>query len=536
MKRASMFKFLTTAGALAALTAPSLAQIEVIYSEINGHPTAQIPGALDAAGMPIAIQFKAIEDISFSPDGTRWVLRGRADADAAIDTFLLLGGGTSGGMLAQEAQPVLDGQPGEVYDFFDAVNGFNENNDFAFGARARNGNTTIKEKVTTYINGAPMIVATESSPITGAMDLPPNPSGDELLGNSLNSIHLLNDNSVGFVDLSTQNISSFRRPICIVHTAGVNNVFLQSGVTPIDFSIWDSFGSDNFRRTPDGMHYFAVGDDESATSSDGIMVYDGQVVVRENTVIAGTGITAVGLFAYDLLADGTWFARGDDPADNDWALRNGTLLAQTGDPIMNVRGVGGETWGNTFLAVTGNRNGDWVLSGNTNNADPALDSVIVLNGEQILVREGDPIDLDGNGMFDDDVFIGRGVNTNAAFSANDMVLTDDGVLYFIAPLRDSMGNDLGTFGAGGEAFLRLDLNPGNCGPCGDSNCDGIVSVSDIGFFVEAVTGGEAGWNAAFPGGEAPCDFLCANDINGDTFVTVGDIAGFVAAVTNGGCQ
>ena len=71
--------------------------------------------------------------------------------------------------------------------------------------------------------------------------------------------------------------------------------------------------------------------------------------------------------------------------------------------------------------------------------------------------------------------------------------------------------------------------------CADSNCDGSVTVSDIAFFVTAVTGGEAGWNALFPGGTAPCDFLGANDISGDGFVTVSDIAFFVNAVTNGGC-
>lgn len=85
-------------------------------------------------------------------------------------------------------------------------------------------------------------------------------------------------------------------------------------------------------------------------------------------------------------------------------------------------------------------------------------------------------------------------------------------------------------------ILMLPLAAGGCPDiCGDANCDGVVTVSDIGFFVTAVAQGEAAWNAAFPGGTAPCDF-CVNDINGDDFVTVSDIGGFVAAVTNGACQ
>ncbi len=72
--------------------------------------------------------------------------------------------------------------------------------------------------------------------------------------------------------------------------------------------------------------------------------------------------------------------------------------------------------------------------------------------------------------------------------------------------------------------------------CADSNCDGNVTVSDINFFVTAVTSGEAGWNALFPGGSAPCDFITANDVNGNDAVSVADITPFAQAVTDGGCQ
>lgn len=74
----------------------------------------------------------------------------------------------------------------------------------------------------------------------------------------------------------------------------------------------------------------------------------------------------------------------------------------------------------------------------------------------------------------------------------------------------------------------------SCGLCGDSNCDGVVSVGDIGYFVTAVAQGAAAWNSLFPGGQAPCDFLCANDTSGDGNVTVGDIGLFVAIITGSG--
>lgn len=68
---------------------------------------------------------------------------------------------------------------------------------------------------------------------------------------------------------------------------------------------------------------------------------------------------------------------------------------------------------------------------------------------------------------------------------------------------------------------------------GDSNCDGQVSVGDIGFFVSAVTGGQPGWTAKFAGGAATCAFVCVNDVNGDGSVGVGDIGAFVAILTDG---
>ncbi|MGE3182840.1 MAG: hypothetical protein AB7N71_14510 [Phycisphaerae bacterium] len=60
---------------------------------------------------------------------------------------------------------------------------------------------------------------------------------------------------------------------------------------------------------------------------------------------------------------------------------------------------------------------------------------------------------------------------------------------------------------------------------GDLNCDGTVSVGDIGAFVLALTD-PAGYAAMFP----DCDINLA-DINDDGIVSVGDIGGFVALLT-----
>ncbi|TWT43640.1 hypothetical protein RAS1_00390 [Phycisphaerae bacterium RAS1] len=94
----------------------------------------------------------------------------------------------------------------------------------------------------------------------------------------------------------------------------------------------------------------------------------------------------------------------------------------------------------------------------------------------------------------------------------------------------------GTFmGEGSLCTPTLCAPPDPCAgtPCGDSNCDGVVNILDINFFIAAVNG-QAAWNAAH-GGNPSCDYCCANDTNCDGVVNILDINGFVSAVNAGGC-
>ncbi len=76
----------------------------------------------------------------------------------------------------------------------------------------------------------------------------------------------------------------------------------------------------------------------------------------------------------------------------------------------------------------------------------------------------------------------------------------------------------------GLAAPRLELIFASVIP-GDTNCDGFVTVGDIGGFVLALTN-PAQYAIQFPN----CDATAA-DTNGDGFVTVGDIGSFVALLT-----
>jgi hypothetical protein len=500
---------ISVAGSLCALCtglAVGGVEVDVIYTEIVTDPSSLAPGMVDLAGNPVEGRFTSLFDIAISHDGTQWVIRADTDLDATFDQILLLGSGRCGSPLAQDGQPVPGSTTGELWDFFDTdyPASFNEAGDIAYSGRAR-PSTTIKEKIIKVVGGVQTLFATESTPVTGLVDIPANPTGDELIGNSVGSVSFLNDGRVFFGNTPIQNCSSLRYPALFLDTAG----FMQSGVSTIDFETWDNFGFGDCGMAPDGVNWYALGDTENPnTSLDRIFAVNNTKIMQENTLLGDTGIMAADTFFCRIIANGDWFARGDDTADNDWALAgNGAkyaLIAKTSDPITTGNA---ELWGNTFTAFHGNTNGDWILTGNTSSLDILTDSVMVLNGEQVIMRENDPVDVNGNGQFDDDAFVG---NTNmgtliSGFHANDLLLTDDGVIWTFVTLRNGAGAILG------DAFLRIDPSTGT--PCpGDIVADDVVNVVDLLALI-------ADWG---PNGGAA-------DLNGDCAVNIADLLQLIAA-------
>ncbi len=496
-----------TAHAALLLLAPSAAYAigpEVIFTKIPGHPTAAVPGALDLSGNPAASDFRALEDLMVTPDGSRWMIKGRTQLGSDLENILILGQGSTHSNFAQEGQPIPSGSAGELFDFFGSgVGRFDDNGNFAFSARAR-GTSTLQKVL--YWNGSTFTTtAIQGQFYTGLQDLIPNPSGDETVGNSIGSIHPLNDGRIGAQDSSILNIHTTRRPAVFYNLAA----FHQTNVTNINGFMggfpetWKTINANSFYSSPDGAHWIAIGQVNQATNIDAVLVHDGTVVIQEGMTLPGaSAAVASTIVAADIASDGSYVARGALAAGGVYAVRNGAVIAATG---MSVDG-GAETWGTSFLSIHTNASGDWVLVGNTNNANPAQDQVLVLNGTTVLAREGDPIDLDGNGMFDDNVFIGRNNPANAAFETNDLYITNSGDVYFIANLIDGAGNELNSSPAftSPQALLRI------AGACpGDVNGDRVVNFTDLNivlsFFGQNVTPGTNG------------------DLNGDGIVNFTDL-------------
>jgi len=495
------------------VAAPSMAgDVEVIYSKKAGDPTANIPGTKDLAGDPAASDWRAIEDFTIAPDGHTWMLKGRTQLGSDLETILVLGVDLAGNAFAQEGQPFLGANPDELYDFFDTPSpaSFDTLGNIVFSARAKGGSTADNEKMI-YVDtgGTHTLILQQGDPALGLIDVPANTTGDEIFGNSMGSVCILETAAqVHFVNTPIGNCHSTRYPAVFRG----NTAYAQSGVTPIGAEIWDSFDLSDSGCTPDGLHWYAEGDTENVdTNVDDILVVDDGVVIRQGSEVAGAGTPVMAdIFQTQMVSSGSWVSRGDDPTEADWAVQDGVLIAKTGDPITTGAG---ENWGDAFSAVAGNNLGDWVIVGNTDSADPASDMVLVLNGTHVIAREGDPVDLDGNGTFDDDAFIGRGTNTLSAFAANDLYINDNRTIYTILNLRDGAGNDLTSNPAFGtpDAFVRIQVCPG------DFDRDFDVDLEDLALVLAAygACAGDAGYSVVL-------------DIDGSGCIDLPDLAVILA--------
>lgn len=419
--------------ALVALTAPALAQLPtVLYSDLVASPTSDVPGVAGA-------KFSSFDRPYVSQDGRFWAFTADTDLATSEDEVIVFGSGLTGTTIVREGT-AAGWAAGENVGLLDAQLGVNNSGHITFATNT-DGPTETDEYIV-FWDGVNFTTAFQEGQKL------PAPFGDEVYGATLDSGRLSNNGLITVRAPSTVGSLGTDFDDFLIYGA---NVLAQEGVTIPTGQLgganeaWDLFDTYDFYVSADGNNWLAQGDLTGATTSDDVLVYNNNVVIQEDGLLPGFASPVALISECIMSQSGDWYARGDNDDDQDWLIRNGVVVAKTGDDVPG--GLPGEKYSDaiyasTFFLMTGNSNGDYVIGATTDNPDVNRDAIIVLNGMEVLLREGDPVDLDGNGIFDDNTYIG-------VFNNDDAFLTDDGWFYFTADLRDVDLNALG------QAFIRV---------------------------------------------------------------------------------
>lgn len=416
-----------------ALGLPAGAAVPVaIFTEIPAHPTAKVPG--------LTADFDEFDRPYRSPDGSMWIISASSNLATTEDEVIIVGSGpTSFGATTVVREGTAAGwAPGENVGLIDRNMGINDSGHYTFATNT-DGPTTGDEYIVRW-NGGFNAIAQEGTAVPGVPD--------ELFGTSLDSPHILNTGMVGYRAPSTAGLLPSDQDDFLFMGASIvaqTGVTIPSGQAGGATETWGTFDLQDYYTSADGSSYLAQGDLNGATTGDDVIVVNGQVVLQEDSTAPGLSSPITTLTEAAMMSNGDWFARGSNDDSQDWIVRNGVTIAKSGDEVPGTGGTehyDDTLFSSTFFHMVGNNNGDYVFGATTDFADPEFDAVLIFNGTDVVARQGDAVDIDGNGLLDDDAYID-------IFNNDDGFLTDDLVLYFTADLRNGLGEGIG------QAFLTL---------------------------------------------------------------------------------
>jgi len=435
-----------------------------VFSNFAGSPTSDVPG------LPGAKFGDGVDRPYRSPDGKTWVLSADTDLGTAVDEVIIVGDLCSASVKIQEGTTVLD--LGDLVGLIDQDLSINNAGRFAFVTDTNNA-TTADEVVVTSDGSTHLVIAREGnlSPATGGN-----------YGSILGAANIVSDNTVWF-DADTTLATTMDRfllsknGVIIEVQEGVNFPLGQdSGAT----ALWQTFNTGSLRTDEAGANYIVVGDTDAATSIDGVLVVNDTVMVQEGFPIAGSGFASAAIVNTStesmMYGNGDWMARGSNADGGDWVLRNGAVLSKTGDLLEagKTEQYSDNTFATGYFLFAQNNAGDYVVGSLTTSSDLTQNAVLTINGEKVFSREDDPIDLDGDGLVNDDIRI-------HTYGNDDMILTEDLQAYLPVTVR---AFNYVTPADIGDVFVRFNL----CGlatVCGDLDNDKDVDGDDFDIFVLA---------------------------------------------------
>lgn len=522
-------------------------RVAVVFSNVATSTTSDVPG------FP-GIKFEPGSGTTnfdrpwVSPNGLHYAIVCNTTHAATEDEVLLV----DGAVVGREGTPA-PWVAGQNWGVIDTRVGIDDAGDYVFCTNIAPG--TVNDDYVIHVTPGPTynIFAQESLPVGAPV---PGATWDDNIDSAiLTSAGIsVSDDGIDGGGVTTADDEIIVLGSTLIAREGVT---VPAGQALGGANAWENFDLEDTWINAAGTSVLIKGDLLGATTGDDVLVLNGNVVLQEGQIIPGSAfvnpIAADGILEVSMDQGGNWYARGDNTGSIDWVVRNGTVVAETDQPIgvsgerivlratldgaqevpptgstatgqgfflvdtiantltyritytgftnveqaahihgfapaganagvlytlplgatkegvityaeseeegiltgqtyVNVHSdvfPGGEirgqilqvpeawddaTFADCFFAHTGNSLGDFVVGGVTNGPVSANGVVVLYSGgnRHVILREGDPCDLDGNGLYDDGLFF----NT---FGNDDLQLLDDGSLLFTATLRDGAG-------------------------------------------------------------------------------------------------
>jgi len=506
----------------------------LVVSSVAGHPT-NLVATPNPGGTPFVAPYavnNAFLRPFVSPDGTKFVFRGVL-AESSSDVILSGAANRAAPAITFQAREGFTPIDGAFAGAFKPFLSINDSGDFVFGT-----NTSGPLDADEIVAKANVALPEIFSIITreGSLVLPFSPAA-VLYGATSQATGITNTGDIAVLTtltgegIITTGTSPAQNNGAIV-TGGGAILSLQRGVTipgnqlagpgNATWSVIQGGGAEGMisTRSADGARGLVNGQlNTGSTATDEVLVIDGNVVLQESLAIPGSGIADPVLslpYSY-MEADGNWYAYGRfGPAGFGWVVRNGAVVAKHGDtivPELTETYAGNATnpaLANTFFMATG-RGSDYVLGGVTDNVDTYQNSVLVHNGATVIAREGDPIDLDGNGVADDDAYIANFPQNRAFISADRKLWVVVDVRTRAATCNAASTNVAATPAIIGQAIVVIELPPVPPACLSDINGDGITDGTDFTDFINSFGVGDVTL-------DPQADVVPDNIIDGNDFV------------------
>ncbi|QDV09458.1 hypothetical protein Poly30_50160 [Planctomycetes bacterium Poly30] len=415
---------------------PSAQRLEVIYTDVDASPLSAVPGLPGA-------KFSSFARPALSPNGANWAITAETDLPATQSQVLIVNGAV---VLREGDSPAYIDPLHRVNPIDRGIN-INDAGQYAFTHSTDEAASENEYVVRGEASGSFTVISREGFQVTGA------PMG--WIAGFMNTSVITASGDVWYETdgvIGTPSGSFADNNLVMAGTT----VFAQNGVSVPASQIsgradaWESFDFEDLHVSEEGLRYIVQGSLSTVPTEDGVVVVNGSVAIQEGYPLPGGPADLVddgGIFGVYMHPKGSWMADGRFQGNNlDWVVLDGSVVALEGQPIHEGTT---ESYGfSSFFANVCDGAGRFVIGGITDAADTSRNAVVVYNGERVLVREGDPVDLDGNGLYDDDLFFHD-------FGSDDFRLTDDGRLYFVATLRTSTGST-----SVGSVFVVLDIQGG----------------------------------------------------------------------------